>query len=953
MYYLKKNLIPVLTVLAFPLAEDLMAATEVDKQEDDEVIIVLPASEGGAGTANKGGSKTENIDGEEIFLLQDFEVSAERDRGYYSANSLGGTRTNQLIKDTPMTISVVNQELLGDMNLTEIDSLADVVASAQSEGEGYSNRLMRFRGLLTKFQLFEFIPRQGPQNSYNVERVEVIRGANSLVYGQAAPGGKANFIGKKALFSNDFTKFEIEGGSNDLRRFAMDQNVQIGEQWAVRLMATHQQKKFSQEFKSNHFDGVTAAVNFRPNIRTSVNLHLEYYDELRNNPAGVYKDKTGNYGLTGIFENLPVTPDILNYLSPEAMQHIINYNDGTLQSLNGKTPQLDINSAGDLSNFYSAVAPNNSGTVSGPDSEQLRDGIFFIGDISHQFTENLSGKLAFAHEGQNADVLKRANPVNIYLSARNGGNLRDPEDEPNTIDPDSSEDDGKVPSPYMLPFWQNNHSTDDTIAFRSTVSWKKEIMGSQQQFLFGLDFDQRESEEYQYQEIWDDTVINEDGTWASSGRARDYVLLKDLLGKDWAGYYYDQITHISENFNSAANMGGGRNPISSREGDASFFALQRTRASKVATQAVWMAAQGRYLGGRLNTLVGARLDDIRLEAMAKNWQGGSTSEIDEVYTEVSPSLGMLFWLNQNIGVFANYAESIESPTGWKLDPTGKSIPAELGSGLEGGFKFEFLEGKISGQLIGYRIIKENDNLSEFTNAQLSSLYPFATYPEIYEEKDDGSIDFAPLGRNLGEVETQSQGVELDFYYNPTRSLSLFLGYAYVDAFFNDAPKIKVGGSVTPVVDSGERVPGTAHHSANFTTRYSFKNGKLKGWYVGSNIKYRSKSYYNRLYADIGSETGVGPDHYDGIQDITPLVDAEGKTIAGGDPVSYELWLSDNLETLAFVGWQGQLKKGRNQPKYSFQLTAANLFDARDLIATGNNARYTDGRRLSIKASIQF
>lgn len=55
----------------------------------------------------------------------------------------------------------------------------------------------------------------------------------------------------------------------------------------------------------------------------------------------------------------------------------------------------------------------------------------------------------------------------------------------------------------------------------------------------------------------------------------------------------------------------------------------------------------------------------------------------------------------------------------------------------------------------------------------------------------------------------------------------------------------------------------------------------------------------------------------------------------------------------FVGWRGQLKKGRGNPKYSFQLTAANLFDARDLVATGNNARYTDGRRLSLKASIQF
>ncbi|NCG08287.1 MAG: hypothetical protein GWO81_01750 [Verrucomicrobia bacterium] len=44
---------------------------------------------------------------------------------------------------------------------------------------------------------------------------------------------------------------------------------------------------------------------------------------------------------------------------------------------------------------------------------------------------------------------------------------------------------------------------------------------------------------------------------------------------------------------------------------------------------------------------------------------------------------------------------------------------------------------------------------------------------------------------------------------------------------------------------------------------------------------------------------------------------------------------------------------QGETTFSLQLSVANLFDARDLIATGNNARYTDGRRLSMKASVQF
>ena len=54
----------------------------------------------------------DNYDEEELYILPQFTVSGERDRGYYSGDTLAGTRTNQMIKDTPMTISVVNKDLI-------------------------------------------------------------------------------------------------------------------------------------------------------------------------------------------------------------------------------------------------------------------------------------------------------------------------------------------------------------------------------------------------------------------------------------------------------------------------------------------------------------------------------------------------------------------------------------------------------------------------------------------------------------------------------------------------------------------------------------------------------------------------------------------------------------------------------------------------------------------------
>jgi outer membrane receptor protein involved in Fe transport len=264
---------------------------------------------------------------EELYILPQFTVSGERDRGYYSGDTLAGTRTNQMIKDTPMTISVVNQDLMEDLNLTEISSLENVVASIQDEGESYSNSVIRFRGLLTRNQLFEFMQRVLGQDSYNVDRTEVIRGANSLVYGQAAPGGKANYLAKKAEFDDDETEIRTEIGENNKYRASIDHNQQINDALAIRFMSVYDDREYDQNFKSKTLDGQTLAVAIRPSDKTQINLHFERFWETRLNPRSAYLDRTGAYGLTGILEDLPATPDIVDFLSADALQYMIDYND--------------------------------------------------------------------------------------------------------------------------------------------------------------------------------------------------------------------------------------------------------------------------------------------------------------------------------------------------------------------------------------------------------------------------------------------------------------------------------------------------------------------------------------------------------------------------------------------------------------------------------------------------
>ena len=121
--------------------------------------------------------------------------------------------------------------------------------------------------------------------------------------------------------------------------------------------------------------------------------------------------------------------------------------------------------------------------------------------------------------------------------------------------------------------------------------------------------------------------------------------------------------------------------------------------AKVTTNSQWLAAQSSFLNGRLRTLVGARLDNITVSSSIRKVSiygyennsllhdsdgdgladdAGIASDLrvnnsqKEKYSEISPSIGALYWLNKNYGIFGNFAQSIETPTREERTPTESS-----------------------------------------------------------------------------------------------------------------------------------------------------------------------------------------------------------------------------------------------------------------------------------------
>lgn len=146
-------------------------------------------------------------------------VTGERQQGYRVPNASTATRTDTPIRDIPQSIQVVPQQVLQDRKPTNlVDALRSVPGISQAQQGSnsiYENPIIR------GFSANTDVLRDGVRSPYatinrfdsaTVERVEVLRGPASLLYGQGSLGGLINIITKQPL-SEPYYSVEATAGS--------------------------------------------------------------------------------------------------------------------------------------------------------------------------------------------------------------------------------------------------------------------------------------------------------------------------------------------------------------------------------------------------------------------------------------------------------------------------------------------------------------------------------------------------------------------------------------------------------------------------------------------------------------------------------------------------------------------------------------------------------------------
>jgi outer membrane receptor protein involved in Fe transport len=248
------------------------------------------------------------IKDEDVLVLTPFEVSATTgNEGYTAATTLAGNRLNTELRDIGSAVSVYTREFLQDIGATSNNSLlqyttgtevgglrgnfAGVGDAAQlNEDTIRPNDHTRIRGLAAADNTRDFFRSDIPWDAYNVERVDLQRGANSILFGQGSPAGIINTGLKTANFRNAGA-VEFRFGSYGSARATVDLNkVLLPKELAVRVNLLADSEKYRQDPAFSEDRRAYVALRYEPKalnhdgMLTSIKGNFEAGRISSNNP---------------------------------------------------------------------------------------------------------------------------------------------------------------------------------------------------------------------------------------------------------------------------------------------------------------------------------------------------------------------------------------------------------------------------------------------------------------------------------------------------------------------------------------------------------------------------------------------------------------------------------------------------------------------------------------------
>ncbi|MBA4164720.1 MAG: TonB-dependent siderophore receptor [Erythrobacter sp.] len=217
------------------------------------------------------------------YLGREIVVTGERE-GYASDDGSSGTKTPTPLIDVPQTISVLTEDQLDDQAVTSLnDALRYVPGVSLETGEGNRDEVF-IRGQETTADFYIDGLRDDLQYFrplYNVERVEVLKGANALIFGRGAGGGAINRVAKRARFDEQFVAADSSVDTYGGFSLGADLNQPLNDNIALRINSTYEEFANHRDFYDGRFIGFSPTLTANLGEQTRLILSYTYDDDRR------------------------------------------------------------------------------------------------------------------------------------------------------------------------------------------------------------------------------------------------------------------------------------------------------------------------------------------------------------------------------------------------------------------------------------------------------------------------------------------------------------------------------------------------------------------------------------------------------------------------------------------------------------------------------------------------
>lgn len=264
------------------------------QEEDGDDTPTLPETEVEADPTDTSDDDFDptDVNGDVTSILENSVFQASPATGYLAEDSTTGSIIAVPDLSLPASVDVITRPTIDDQQILNVeDMLRNVAGAVQTGDEGQFSDGFFLRGMAVRPTDYRkngfFDPTYTPRDFANINRVEILKGPASTLYGSGNPSGTVNVITDKPM-NCTFTNFDFQPGSFGQNRYQLDTNGLANQSGTVlyRFNAAYEDADSYRDFGYLERQIFAPAVSWMPSDCTIITWEAEYVENDRRSDLG-------------------------------------------------------------------------------------------------------------------------------------------------------------------------------------------------------------------------------------------------------------------------------------------------------------------------------------------------------------------------------------------------------------------------------------------------------------------------------------------------------------------------------------------------------------------------------------------------------------------------------------------------------------------------------------------